>query len=408
MALRRSHSGDENIDPFNAPDPVMPSEEPEREDPDPDDGIARIKRRDERRRGKLSGAASNSYQPPTYNHDDASSAHGSAWQGASGSMDPVSATAPEDGAGSAPIHGGYDAPEQGGSFGAAPSGDNGTDAGASTGTDADAESASSHHRHRSKREPHAPRTHRGEQNTNTHKASCILYLIIFILLSGAIASGAGMLLSSCSAAVGGFFEGFFEDDGPRYEDIEPSAPSEVEDAVVNAVQTETKLQLDALIAGESDGVSRFEQGVSDVFESYCGATPEELGLSAHEIAIWQLSHASYDLSSAHAYLSQIGEGYEGTANVYFDFTAPDITALAFELSAHLPNGYLEPGEADALTPEDLQKIRAAYDAYTAGEPEYEERFSVMNFEAATDLEGGNCAIALDTEAWNTELDWLAM
>lgn len=32
----------------------------------------------------------------------------------------------------------------------------------------------------------------------------------------------------------------------------------------------------------------------------------------------------------------------------------------------------------------------------------------MNFEAATDLEGGNCAIALDTEAWNTELDWLAM
>ena len=360
MALRRSHSGDENIDPFNAPDPVMPSEEPEREDPDPDDGIARIKRRDERRRGNMSGAASNSYQPPTYNHDDASSAHGSSWQGAS------------------------------------------------TGTNAGAESASSHHHNRSKRAPRAPRTHHSEQNTSSRTASCAIYLIIFILLSGAIASGAGMLLSSCSAAVGDVFEGLFEDDGPRYEDIEPSAPREVEDAVVSAVQTETKLQLDALIAGESDGVSRFEQGATDIFQSYCGATPEELGLSAHEIAIWQLSHASYDLSSAHAYLSQIGEGYKGTANVYFDFTAPDITALAFELSAHLPNGYLEPGEADALTPEDLQKIRAAYDAYTAGEPEYEERFSVMNFEAATDLEGGNCAIALDTEAWNTELDWLAM
>lgn len=408
MALRRSHSGDENIDPFNAPDPVMPSEEPEREDPDPDDGIARIKRRGERRRGKLSGPASNSYQPPTYDHDDAPSAHGSAWQGAGGSMDSVSTTAPEDDAGSAPIYGGYDAPAQGSSFGAAPSGYAGTDAGANTGTGSAAENTAPHHRHRSKHAPRAPRTHRGEQNTNTRTTSCAIYLIIFILLSGAIASGAGMLLSSCSAAVGGFFEGLFEDDGPRYEDIEPSAPSEVEDAVVSAVQTETKLQLDALIAGEADGVSRFEQGVSDIFQSYCGATPEELGLSAHEIAIWQLSHASYDLSSAHAYLSQIGEGYEGTANVYFDFTAPDITALAFELSAHLPNGYLEPGEADELTPENLQEIRAAYDAYTAGEPEYEERFSVMNFEAATDLEGGNCAIALDTEAWNTELDWLAM
>lgn len=402
MALRRSHSGDENIDPFIAPDPVMPSEEPERENPDPDDGIARIKRRGERRRGKLSGAASNSYQPPTYDHDDASSAHGSAWQGASGSMDPVSTTAPGDDAGSAPIYGGYDAPAQEGPFGAAASGDDSAGAGSA------AENTAPHHHHRSKRAPRAPRTHHSEQNTSSRTASCAIYLIIFILLSGAIASGAGMLLSSCSAAVGDVFEGLFEDDGPRYEDIEPSAPREVEDAVVSAVQTETKLQLDALMAGESDGVSRFEQGVTDVFESYCGATPEELGLSAHEIAIWQLSHASYDLSSAHAYLAQVGEGYEGTANVYFDFTAPDITALAFELSAHLPNGYLEPGEADELTPENQQEIRAAYDAYTAGEPEYEERFSVMNFEAATDLEGGNCAIALDTEAWNTELDWLAM
>lgn len=406
MALRRSHSGDENIDPFNAPDPVMPSEEPEREDPDPDDGIARVKQRGERRRGKLSGPASNSYQPPTYDHDDASSAHGSPWQSASGSMDPVSTTAPGDDAGSAPIYGGFDAPVQGSSFGAAAS--EGDGAGADAGTSSAAENTTSHHRQRSERKPRAPRTHRSASSKGSRTTSCAIYLIIFILLSGAIASGAGMLLSSCTAAVGGVFEGLFEDDGPRYEDIEPSAPREVEDAVVSAVQTETKLQLDALIAGESDGVSRFEQGVSDVFESYCSATPEELGLSAHEIAIWQLSHASYDLSSAHAYLSQVGEGYEGTANVYFDFTAPDIAALAFELSAHLPNGYLEPGEANELTPENLQEIRAAYDAYTAGEPEYEERFSVMNFEAATDLEGGNCAIALDTEAWNTELDWLAM
>ncbi|WP_288737745.1 hypothetical protein [uncultured Enorma sp.] len=408
MALRRSHSGDENIDPFNAPNPVMPSEEPEHESPDPGDGIAHIRQRDKRRRQKVLGAASNSYQPPTYNHDDALPAQASAWQGAGASMDPVSTTAPGADAGSAPIRGGYGAPVQEGSFGAAPSGDDGAEAGTSTGTDADTESAALRHRHRGGRKARGGSAGGDKPNAGARKASCILYLIIFILLSGAITSGAGMLLSSCSAAVGGFFEGIFADDGPRYEDIEPSAPSEVEDAVVSAVQTETKLQLDALIAGESDGVSRFEQGVTDAFQSYCGATPEELGLSAHEIAIWQLSHASYDLSSAYAYLSQVGEGYEGTANVYFDFTTPDITALAFELSAHLPNGYLEPGEAGELTPENLQEIRAAYDAYTAGEPEYEELFSVMDFEAATDLEGGNCAIALDTEAWNEELDWLTM
>lgn len=212
MALRRSHSGDENIDPFNAPDPVMPSEEPEREDPDPDDGIARVKQRGERRRGKLSGPASNSYQPPTYDHDDASSAHGSPWQSASGSMDPVSTTAPEDGAGSAPIYGGFDAPVQGSSFGAAAS--EGDGAGADAGTSSAAENTTSHHRQRSERKPRAPRTHRSASSKGSRTTSCAIYLIIFILLSGAIASGAGMLLSSCTAAVGGVFEGLFEDDGP--------------------------------------------------------------------------------------------------------------------------------------------------------------------------------------------------
>ena len=109
MAWKRFPTEDENIDPFNAPDPVMPIDEPVREELDLDDGVARLSRRNVRKRFQdASRTPKRAYQPPVHHDTSSTSSHPAvaAPEGSSDPADPVAATSPI--ANEEPIHGGYD------------------------------------------------------------------------------------------------------------------------------------------------------------------------------------------------------------------------------------------------------------------------------------------------------------
>ena len=411
MAWLRSHR-DENIDPNNAPAPVMPLDEPAHEAPDLDDGMMRLKRREARERfADAAREAAHTYRPPE--HDRHAGGHHAPNTPAPDPAldDPVATTAPTS-TDASPIHGGLDAPMPSWEPHRAANGGSDEEDGRSPVTTSSSPAPANEPAPPGRQSWQHPSDQvaaaeaHGTTSRKRHR-TCSYYIGILILI-GIFGFGTiGSLLSSCAANVGSFVEGFFDEDAPRYTEIEEPAPAAVDEAVENAAQTETKQRLDAMIAGESHELDRFAEGVTALFRSYCGATPEELGLDAREIALWQLGHTTYTLTEAYAFLTDAGDGYEGTATVYFELSTPDVGTLALELAGFLPNGYLGEGEASTLSSEDLQAIRAAYDELTAGEPAYRELSSSMDFEAATDSEGGNCAIAVDEEAWADEVAWFA-
>lgn len=369
MAWNPFHREDENVDPFNAPDPVMPLDEPTHEAPDLDDGVARIKQRevqerldDMRRQAELNAQQAEQAAP-----QDAP--YGSA---------PHEAT-----------------PHQTTPYQAAPH---------------ESRHRDRHSWHRDATPAKVPMK-RYNPNVATSKSSCIIYaIIIVVFLSGAL-GGVGALFSSCTSTVSSIFN-----DSEPAEEPQDSASYSVDDpsdALADEAREVAAAHLDDMIALNDDqALALFEEGVVDTFTNYCDITPDELGLDAREIASWILSHTSYELDESFCSMGYEGMGFTGTASTYFDISIPDagaITdALIQELSKQGVDVYADDFDPAGL---DASLVRQALDTVLSEDSpydlEYREVYSTMAFNVTTDGEGSNAEFELDEEAWDEELRWFA-
>lgn len=369
MAWNPFHREDENVDPFNAPDPVMPLDEPSHEAPDLDDGMARIKRRevqerldDARRQAELNAQQVEQAVPQDTPHE------------------------------SAPHQ---PAAHEAAQYQAAPH---------------ESRHRDRHTWHRGATPAKVPMKRR-DPNVATSKSSCIIYaIIIVVFLSGAL-GGVGALFSSCSTAV----SNIFNDPEPTNEPQDSASYSvdDPSDALADEAREVAAAQLDSMIALDNDqALALFEEGVVDTFTNYCDMAPSELGIDAREIASWILSHTSYTLDESFCSMGYEGTGFTGIASVYFDMSIPDAGAITDaviqELSKLGVNVY-----ADDFDPENLDAslVQQALDTILSEdspyELEYREVYSTMAFNITTDDEGSNAEFELDEEAWEEELRWFA-
>ena len=403
MAWKRFPADDENIDPFNAPDPVMPIDEPAREELDLDDGVARLTRRNVRKRFRdASRTTEHAYRPPVHHDTSSANAHAAATapEGSSDPADPVAATSPI--ASSEPVHGEYDhAPRS--EAPNAPSSSAPSSAGSSH--------RDTHTWHRTSQQASAPEDVRVKR-----KGGCGRMIIILIIILFAVPSIFGSLLFSCSACTSDIFESFFTDTDEYTDDDYSSnasfAVNDISPDVENHAIIRATAVLEAMAATDETALDVMEQGVIDSFADYLDMTPEELGLDARVIAAWVLENTNYETTSSYCSLYSEGDGYAGTANVYFDITVPSVSSIASNLSMELLDHeiYVYAADFDAarldreLVQELLDGILSGTSSYSV---EYRNLTSSMTFNVAANEEGTNIDLELDEESWIEQLEWFA-
>lgn len=403
MAWKRFPTEDENIDPFNAPDPVMPIDEPVREELDLDDGIARLSRRNVRKRFQdASRTPKRAYQPPVHHDTSSTSSHPAvaAPEGSSDPADPVAATSPI--ANEEPIHGGYDQASR---------------SKVSDASDSPAPSpVGSSHRdthtwHRTSQQAPAPGGVRVRR-----KGGCGRMVIILIIVMFAAPTIAGSLFFSCSACTSDVVETFFSDADEYTNDNYSSSSSYADGDIASDVENHAVIRatavLEAMVAVDETALDVMEQGVIDSFVDYLGMTPEELGLDAREIAAWVLENTSYETTSSSGSLYSEDDGYAGTANVYFDITVPSVKSIASNMSLELLDHeiyvYAANFDAAGLDHELVQELLAGILSGTSSySVEYRDLTSSMMFNVTANEEGTLIDLELDEEAWIEELEWFA-
>ena len=403
MAWKRFPADDENIDPFNAPDPVMPIDEPAREELDLDDGVARLARRNVRKRFRdASHTTEHAYRPPVHHDTSSANVHAAATapEGSSDPADPVAATSPI--ASSEPVHGEYDhAPRS--EAPNAPSSSAPSSAGSSH--------RDTHTWHRTSQQASAPEDVRVKR-----KGGCGRMIIILIIILFAVPSIFGSLLFSCSACTSDVFESFFSDTDEYTDDDYSSnasfAVNDISPDVENHAIIRATAVLEAMAATDETALDVMEQGVIDSFADYLDMTPEELGLDARVIAAWVLENTNYETTSSYCSLYSEGDGYVGTANVYFDITVPSVSSIVSNLSMELLDHeiYVYAADFDAarldreLVQELLDGILSGTSSYSV---EYRNLTSSMTFNVAANEEGTNIDLELDEESWIQQLEWFA-
>lgn len=351
-----------NIDPFNAPDPIMPGGEPDfemsREQPDADDGIGRMARRNERKE-----PGHGKHRPQRARHDRSSD---------SGSAKPADAPV-------SPVR------EE---------------------TPPEPKAASTGRRERGQRERRI--VERGVRKTVTdgrpekrrNSFGCLIVFILFFTLSGAI----GALFEGCSSCV----DSLFSEDDYTYEedytyedsyDYDGAAYDTARDALDEATESATIEELEFALSGGEPYVERVMAGFSYGFTNIMGFTPEEAGIDVRPIAERVLARGTYDVDSVYAFGDATADGFAFECSSYFYITMPDLMELGYDAADFL-RGLNDGIEAAAdVTDSD----RAELETFLTQEVETltpTEMYESMEFTATADAEGVvTDGPVLDSDTW---------
>lgn len=344
---QRLGMGETQIDPFNAPDPVMPGGEPDLGlhgdvDLHDGDGLDRMARRNER------------HEPGHHEHRPHLSHDENDRHPAGGAPSPVE-----------------DAEEEGGHS-----------------PEFSSESAERRWRRARHREDvrRARAEYRSERKgAKKGRTGCLVLLIIFLLFGSWIGSFASCVFSTIEDAFDGDSSYDYEDDG--YGDATYDSVTAY-DAVAEEFSSSTaEYELDSLVGGDEHYVGLVAQNFSEDFESWTGTSVEEAGIDADEVARWALAHTTYDIESAYVFGEQTSDGYAFESTVYFYLYAPRTSELAAGLSTFMSDEY-DLWSGEVLTDGDREDIRAELERLM-DEAEAGENYMSFDFAVTMDADGEN-------------------
>ena len=351
MAWKSHPCDDSQIDPFNAPDPVMPSEEPSLDAPDVSAADASSTRAAHVSRSK---------------HRDRHVWHRSA----------PSAT--------------NDAPAR-------------ADVPAGTGKGHSAKAASN---------DAPPRSPRRSTKRSHCLIYLIVIIVIFSAVVGPLFSACSTALDD---AFDTLFDSdsdtasYSTDDRDYYSSPDYETELQLEQDVADEARAQTEDRLNSLIAGDEAALDLLETDFKEAFETYFQFTPEEAGIDAREVARWALSNFSYGTLDANGYVYSADDGtYEVEASVYFDTELPDIDDVAYDLRRKSPRAlWYADNKRDAMTPELQEELRTdlqeTLDDYTG---ERSSRSASLSFSGTAQADGSEVKLAIDEEDWQFELSWM--
>lgn len=381
MAWKFSRS-EPDIDPFNAPDPVMPTDEPSFE-MDVDDGAERLRRHEEERRLRTWTSAHG-------RHKGIPSAH------------LANSRAESHQAQAAELFGETDHAEDSWRARAAEQAKHSARTARS--------SRAKHDRHAWHQRFAAQATDgaEGARRSAMRRLRTAVALAVFLGILGVFLAP---LLSMCSSVLDGVLTTREDVSNIDLEfDIEydPSIYSQVCDDFEELAITATEDRLSQIAAGEDGYLERVSAAFSSTFEACAGVTAEEAGVDAQEVASWMLAHSSYTLEDSTSYGSATQEGFEITSSVYFDFAMPDVDHVVSDL--WLDMQYRDPAifTGDSVSDEERATAQAAVDALITqdGRAQMDETYTYMHYIGTSTLEGEELELTFDEDAWDDSTRWI--
>lgn len=337
---------DNQVDPFNAPDPIMPGGE---QSMDPGDtsggGLERFGRR-RRRGGPSRRQAAHNYQAPIERPDA------------------------------------YEAPS--------------TDGTPGTVARERARQAKAKAREKMRAAKSAATGGRGGR-----RRGCLIVIIFLFVISGV----ASALVESCGA----LFDDLVSSDSATtsYGDYDADYGYDVVYTSESALEEHASSQLpgmfDELLADEGGTLTQELAGAFDEnFTAWCMVPPAEVGIDSTEVARWVLDNTVCELDSIYANATSDPYGdvpYE--VSVYFYCSSPDVDDLCFEMSDHFSD--LRARRGSAVLPEDLAEITATFEDVkerVLSETEADTPAYVsLECTGSIDEDGSNPRISINPDSW---------
>lgn len=402
MAWKLHPSDEPMIDPFNAPDPVMPTDEPSLEAPDSSDGSERLRKHElQRRLERARAEASRGHHAPEHR----SSLYTSPTESSQG---PVDAPAPSSATSSAAQRTAPDTADESSWLG--------------TSSSSSSRKRRSGHRdrHTWHRTAEARRAAARQANpgNRAHVRRLMIYIIVIvIILSGAI----GPLFVACSAVTGDLFDQVFDSgtasDADIYDDYDDTDADSPDYEITGTLASDaeesatmlTRERLDSAIAGTNEETLQIaENAFTQAFETYSGLTPDEAGIDARAVAERVLANLSYNDLIAYAYTETSDAGYDIDCTVYYSIETPQIDDIAYDLRWNTPSSIWDTyRESGVLDEESREALAAELESILADLGSNRTEYSTyLEFTGTAQQDGSGLELELDQDVWESEMGWI--
>ena len=372
------------IDPFNAPDPIMPGGEPDLSSDgarDRHDGIERIARRNEQK------------EPGHFRHRAHTERRaGTASPAFGGDPSPVVGHEPDD-----------EMPQR-----------NTASAAHGTAASADALSGSYQPPQEATQNYQAPTRRRGARRarpastagSSSHRKGRLGCIIALIIGLSVFANVTGALVSGCSAIFDGllgadsYSDSDYDSTYSYSSDYDSDAYDAADDNATAMARTVSENMLAEVTAGEEPYFGIAKEGLEQSLQTYTGHTAEELGISLDDAARYLLEHTSYSFNSEpYAFVDETTDGFDVEASDYFHLSTPDYSAAALAASDYIWDNVPSSYTSDEPLPADVAAGAAA--AFTSALESSSERelYLYVDLMGTADADGENVQLKFDRNAW---------
>lgn len=273
--------------------------------------------------------------------------------------------------------------------------------------------------------PKQSRHKRRTRQTQGNKRRRLIFVVIFLIVVGQCLSIVTSCIDSLSSRLSerddtDYYSSYLYTD--PFEELDYSYNLEPGNATIDPSlswydnkQTIENLGTDVLI-NEMDkisaGTAPYSEQAAAVFSSELsyasGFTLEDIGLDSQKVASDMTSQITYDVSSVSLYSPEdetSQDRYDTEGVIFFYVDCPDIDSIAWDLASYI-NYDLELESGDTLDEKDLELIAEEYNRLVA-ETSPRERFLMTDISVSVAPGGSDVSVILDESSWdNTVRDIL--
>lgn len=180
----------------------------------------------------------------------------------------------------------------------------------------------------------------------------------------------------------------------------------LEDAVEGAAMDQFALDMDALLADEDNAmIQRLAAQFSESFSLYCNTSVENAGLDATAVARWALNATHCEATDANMWADSYDDLFF-TGSVYFDAFVPDVDDVAYELSMyvydHFADSYRTGMVFDETQRAELAEALTQAEENALAETETRDYF-MQEYQGTSDATGTTIKLAHDEDDWESNI-----
>lgn len=165
-------------------------------------------------------------------------------------------------------------------------------------------------------------------------------------------------------------------------------------------------RLEAIKAGDDAAVKRGAQLLDKQFGLYAsGRTLADVGVNSEDLARWMLASMTYDESGISSALYVSDSSLTDDGYVAVDVTLPYYNSLIYAIYNYANDTYRDQLKAGALSDAAKADVRAKLSGIMAN-TQQQDMYVSVDTHASVDGGGSNARVTLDENDWNTQIDEL--